>query len=391
MSGKIVVFGAGATGRAHVGFLAWQAGYHIVFVDKNPELVKILKNAGEYKVKLYGKKTEEITVTGFDIHYYEDREAIADEITDSDLVLTAIFDQNLHDAAKTIAVSVRKLREKGRTVPLNFIACENMMDSSSCLKKYVRELLDSRDIEYLEKYLGFPDCMISRVVPRPVNPLLIIAEDYNEWTTRSDSFKGDKPPGLDALELVDNQTARLERKLFIHNGGHAVCGYFGFHRGWKYIHEAVGDPVVAEHVLGALDELGMVVKTKHGFSAESIDLYKNDLVRRGSVPEMKDEILRVVRDPVRKLSPKERLVAPAVLALEYGLPNKWIVKGIAAALKYYHPSDIQSVELNEKINKYGLKKVIGDVCGLTENSGLAKEIIKEWNNWNIKRFNDEKS
>lgn len=391
MSCKIVVFGAGATGRAHVGLLGWQAGYGIVFVDKKPELVKILKNANQYRVNLYGNKIEEITVTGYTIYSFEERESIADEISDSDLVLTAVFDQNLSDVAKTIALSVRKMRLKGRTDPLNFIACENMMDSSTCLKKYVRELLDLEDIEYLEKYLGFPDCMISRVVPVPENPLVIIAEDYNEWTACAESFKGEKPRNLDTLELVKDQTARLERKLFIHNGGHAVCGYFGFHRGWKYIHEAVGDPVVAEHVLGALDELGEVVKKKHGFSAESIELYKKDLVRRGSVPEMKDEILRVIRDPARKLSPKERLVAPVVFAYNNGLSRKWIIKGITAALKCYHPADLQSADLNDKINKFGLKKVLENVCGLDKYPELAKEIIKEWDNWNIKRFNNEKS
>ena len=110
-----------------------------------------------------------------------------------------------------------------------------------------------------------------------------------------------------ALELVDNQSARLERKLFVHNGGHAVCGYVGFHRQHRYVHEAVADPVVARHVLGALDELGDIVQRKHGFSAESIDAYKKDLCLRGAVPEMRDEILRVVRDPIRKLSARERL------------------------------------------------------------------------------------
>ncbi|MFZ2657346.1 MAG: 2-dehydropantoate 2-reductase N-terminal domain-containing protein, partial [Victivallales bacterium] len=110
MQGKIVVFGAGATGRAHVGLLAWQAGYRIVFVDKNPELVKALENAGGYKVKIYGKKTEEITVTGYDTRHYLERESIADQIAGSDLVLTAVFDQNLSDVAETIALSVGKMR-----------------------------------------------------------------------------------------------------------------------------------------------------------------------------------------------------------------------------------------------------------------------------------------
>ena len=53
---------------------------------------------------------------------------------------------------------------------------------------------------------------------------------------------------------------------------------------------------------------------------------------------MRDEILRVVRDPIRKLSPRERLVAPAQLAVEYDLPRRWIVKAIVAALHYRHAS-----------------------------------------------------
>ena len=46
MPERIVVFGAGATGRGHVGFLAWEAGYQIVLVDRNRELVDALRQAG---------------------------------------------------------------------------------------------------------------------------------------------------------------------------------------------------------------------------------------------------------------------------------------------------------------------------------------------------------
>ena len=49
-------------------------------------------------------------------------------------------------------------------------------------------------------------------------------EDYNEWTARREDFKGQPPVWLAALQPVDNQDARLERKLFMHNGGHAICG-----------------------------------------------------------------------------------------------------------------------------------------------------------------------
>jgi mannitol-1-phosphate 5-dehydrogenase len=213
--------------------------------------------------------------------------------------------------------------------------------------------------------------------------LRIVTEDYNEWTVRAEAFRGVKPQALTALELVDNQTARLERKLFIHNGGHAVCGYMGFHRGHRYIHEAVADPVVAEHVLGALDELGAVVLRKWGFAPQSIDAYKQDLCRRGAVPEMRDEILRVVRDPLRKLSPRERLVAPALLAVEYDLPRKWIVRGIAAALHYRHPQDPPSLTMHERLSHGGLTDVLHDVCGITTENPLAAEIERAWREWRV--------
>jgi mannitol-1-phosphate 5-dehydrogenase len=243
--------------------------------------------------------------------------------------------------------------------------------------------LTGADQEYCAAHFGFPDCMISRVVPRPEpGSLTLVAENYSEWTARADAFLGPKPAQLTALELVENQTARLERKLFIHNGGHAICGYVGFHRGHRYVHEAVADPVVAEHVLAALDELGEVVRCKHGFADESIAAYKQNFVRRGAIPELRDEILRVVRDPIRKLSARERLVAPALLAVEYSLPRRWIVKGIVAALKYIHPADPQSVALADKLTRSGVAAVLTEVCQISPDSPLVGEILAAWAAWN---------
>jgi mannitol-1-phosphate 5-dehydrogenase len=295
------------------------------------------------------------------------------------LVLTAVFDQNLLDVARTLALGVRTRRLARRREQLNCIACENMMDSSSVLGRHAAALLDGDDLAYCRQHVGFPDCMISRVVPRPQpGSLALVAEDYNEWTARRNAYRGSPLPELSELELVDNQTARLERKLFIHNGGHAICGYVGFARSHRYIHEAVQDPVVAEHVLGALDELGEVVRRRHGFTAASIDQYKQDLVQRGAVPEMRDEILRVVRDPLRKLSPRERLLAPAMLAVEYGLPRRWIVAGIVAALRYHHPGDAQSLQLAELLAGGQLMQVLAGVCRLEPDSPLAAEIVAAW-------------
>jgi mannitol-1-phosphate 5-dehydrogenase len=382
MPDTIVVFGAGATGRGHVGLLAWQAGFQIVFVDKDADLCRTLKEAGCYRVKLYGQAPHEVEVSGYRIYHHQQRDAIAAEIADASLVLTAVFDQNLPDVAITLARAVTACRRKGRGQPLNCLACENMMNSSTTLGRHIRSHLDAEDQAYCERFWGFPDCMISRVVPRPEpDPLVIVTEDYNEWTTRREHFKGARPAGLTALEPVDNQTARLERKLLIHNGGHAICGYAAFHRGHEFVHEALQDAVVVEHVLCALDEIGDVVKRKHGFSAESINEYKADLGRRGAIAELRDPILRVVRDPIRKLSARERLVAPAMLAVEFGLPREWIVKGIVAAMKYHHPGDPQSEQLAAWLSRDGVHGVLRSVCSIDEQCLLVDEITGAWDRW----------
>jgi mannitol-1-phosphate 5-dehydrogenase len=382
---KVVVFGAGATGRGHVGLLAWQAGAHLVFADTNERLVRALHQAGSYRVDIHdGRSCRQIVVKGADYLSASQREAVSRQIVDADLVLTSVFDQNLPDVAITVALAVKRCREAGRTRPLNFIACENMQNSSSTLGRHVREDLSGEDLDYGRRYFGFPDCMISRVVPQPEpDPLVITAEDYNEWTARREDFKGESPAWLTALQLVDNQDARLERKLFMHNGGHAICGYFGFHYGHCHIHEAVADPRVAQCVVGACDQLGEVVRRKHGFLAESIEEYKNDLYRRGAIPEMRDQILRVVRQPLRKLGGQERLVAPARLAFQYGLPRDQIVRGIVAALKYHHPGDPQSLEMQRTIKEDGIKGLLCKVSQLTPEDPLIAEIENAWAAWRL--------
>jgi len=381
--GKVVLFGAGATGRGHVGLLAWQAGLDLVLVDKKRDLIDSLNRSGRYTVTVHGETRQSIEVTGFRAFHAADRERVAREIVDASLVLTAVFDRNLPDVAITISQAVKESRKAARAEPLNCVACENMVNSSSTLGRHVRELLEREDRAFCEERFGFPDCMISRVVPQPEDdPLVLVTEDYNEWTVRSEAFLGEKPPTLIAMELVDNQTARLERKLLIHNGGHAVCGYLAFHRGHRFIHEAVADPFIAETVGQALDEIGEVVRRKHGFSQSSIGEYKADLVRRGSIAAIRDQVLRVVRDPIRKLSPRERLVAPALYAAQHGLSREGILKGIVAALEYRHPKDNQSCMIGQQLENEGLCAVLRDVCGIDENSPLVDEIERLWYHWN---------
>jgi mannitol-1-phosphate 5-dehydrogenase len=98
---------------------------------------------------------------------------------------------------------------------------------------------------------------------------------------------------------------------------------------------------------------------------------------------MRDQILRVVRQPLRKLGGQERLVAPARLAFQYGLPRDQIVRGIVAALKYHHPGDPQSLEMQRTINENGIKGLLCQVSQLTPEDPLIAEVENAWAAWRL--------
>lgn len=361
---KLVIFGAGATGRGHIAELATRHGWHLVLIDRDEELIATLRGAGRYTVRLFGPQPRTVAVTNFAAFASDQAGEINRAVADADLICTAVLADNFETLAPVLLAALDHRRRVRPADPVNVVCCENLADSGTRLRGLLLAQAETVLATYLHDVVGLPNCMVSRVVPVPTGDRLeLITEDYNEWTVDANQFRGSALP-LPDMELVDNQAARLERKLYIHNGGHVVCGFFGHLRGHRYIHEAAGDPVVGEAVVGAINEAGRVIERRHGFSAESIARYKQDLLDRGAVAEMRDEIARVVRSPIRKLAPGDRLLGPAEGLIAMGEEPVHLAAGVAAGLRVRVPDDPQSAQLGAWIADEGLSATLVRVCGL---------------------------
>lgn len=376
---RVMILGAGSSGRGHLGQLAHEAGWELVLVDNDATLVSAMQKAGRYTVRLC-RATDERTaiIDNLLMYHSSDTATLVQEGLTISLLLTCLFSHNLHEVAPLAAVIISARAAAGIDTPLNIICCENMQHSSSLFKSQVLPLLSADARAYAERLVGFPDCMISRVVPLATeNPLELLAEDYNEWTVDAAGYVG---PSVDlpAMELVTNQDARLARKFFMHNSTHAICAYWGFHHGHTYIHEAVADPAVLNHVVSAIGELAHVVSRHYGFTYEETRAYGLELGPRGAIAALKDRILRVVRDPLRKLSREERFVAPAVMAIEDGTPCDELVAGIAATLRYFHPDDPQAVAMHERLQTDSLECAIPAILGLPIAHPLVERVIAHY-------------
>jgi mannitol-1-phosphate 5-dehydrogenase len=81
---SMVQFGAGNIGRSFIGQLFSRAGYEVVFVDVNTQLVQQLNTAGSYTVifKAPGRE-EKVSIDSVRAVDGRDLEAVADFISQS--------------------------------------------------------------------------------------------------------------------------------------------------------------------------------------------------------------------------------------------------------------------------------------------------------------------
>jgi len=128
-----------------------------------------------------------------------------------------------------------------------------------------------------------------------------------------------------------------------------------------------------------MKESGDALCKKHGFSPEEHAKYIEKIMNRFRNPYIKDDVARVGREPVRKLGPADRLVGPAKMADEFGLPKTNLLKAIAACLLYDNPEDNQSVQLKKDIKEKGLEEVIEDVLGFKKGGDESKLVVVAYN------------
>jgi mannitol-1-phosphate 5-dehydrogenase len=366
----IVIIGAGATGRGQLGQVAFSAGFAVTYIERRQDLVKCLHQAGRFTVGLAGETIERLEISDFRIYHIDEVEACAEAIVDADIITTAVIPTNLASTVPTLAAGLRLRRARGVEKPLNIIASENMERSSTTLRGYLQEGAPDLDWPWIVKHVGFPDAMIARAVPVPEDPLFLLAEYTQEWTVDATAVV-DPMPRLEGMTLTSNQTAALERKLYIKNTGHMAIGILGFLKGYKLMDEAARDPEIFALVDAATRESAAAVTAQHGFDPAFIENYRASFLEAMKSPFLPDGIDRVIREPLRKLAREERLVGPAMLLCKHGGTPQALAEVIAAALCIDNPADPQAVEMQEKLTSANLVAAISRICGVDEQEPLV--------------------
>jgi len=370
----VVQFGAGNIGRGFTGHIFTEAGYEVVFVDVAADMVAGLDARREYPLRLAGPdRFETLTIRPVRAVDGRDIAAVAAELARCAFACTAVGVQALPHLAPALAAGM-----KARGATLDVILCENQLNCSDLLRGYLAALLSSE----LLGQVGLVESVVSRMVPvlsdedRAQDPLLAVAEDYAVLPVDRSAFLG-AIPDVPALRPVDNFSAYVERKLYVHNLGHAVAAYLGYQRGYDFIWEAMRDPAIRESVVGAMLEAGEALARKHGFPREELTRHRDDLVRRFENAALGDTVLRVGRDPVRKLRPDDRLIGAALTCLDWDVEPRCIVQGIVAALRFDPPGDPSAGAIQETLRQEGVGAALLRFTGQDPDSEVGRRVITE--------------
>lgn len=373
---KAIQFGAGNIGRGFIGALLSKAGYHVVFADVNTEIINKINSDKKYTIHVMDTICSEEEISNIS-GVISTSDEIYKEIVEAEIITTAVGPVVLPRIAPTIAKGIALRKEKGIKTYLNIIACENAIKASSQLEEEVKKYLNEEEIEYLKEFVGFPNCSVDRIVPpvKSENILDVVVENYYEWNVEKSAFKGEIPK-IEGMNLVDNLMAYIERKLFTLNTGHAITAYFGYLKGYETIEESIKDEVIYGFVKNAMIESGKGLIAKYNFDEEAHYKYIDKIIDRFKNPYLKDDVVRVGREPLRKLNENDRLIKPLITARGFNINTDNLLLGVGAALHYDNKEDSQSVQLQSLINEKGIKASLAEISKISGDTDVLDNIEK---------------
>ncbi|WP_053373018.1 mannitol-1-phosphate 5-dehydrogenase [Paenibacillus sp. FJAT-27812] len=376
---KAVHFGAGNIGRGFIGLLLSNAGYEVTFVARNERKVQLLQQQGQYTVTLANESRDSEIVKNVTAISGKNKSAVSDAIATADMVTTAVGVSALKHIAESIAAGIERRLRNRNYKPLHIIACENAISGSSQLKRRVYEHLPADWHETADRCIAFPDTAVDRIVPvqEHDDPLKVTVEPYFEWIVdRSAMIEGYEK--IEGVKYVDALEPYIERKLFTVNTGHCTAAYHGYLEGYATIQEAMRDDGIKEELSQVLMETGSLLTSKYHWDKKKHDRYIQKMMMRFTNPRLTDNVIRVGRSPLRKLSLNDRLVRPALQAHKLGIPIPHLTSAIAAALLFDYEKDEEAVMLQTALRCSGIHEVVTSHMGIPHKHAIHQEIVDSY-------------
>jgi mannitol-1-phosphate 5-dehydrogenase len=371
---KAVVVGAGRIGCGFAGDLLDRSGYELVFVTRTAANAGHLNRTGRYVVSLAGRRgTEEREVRGVRAVHAANGRLVASEIATADVIAISVGPSRLEQVAPLIAAGLAR-----RRTPVNVLAFENGTDPGGRLRELVAATPGG---EAVAARHGFSGALVTRIVARRIvdtdgdEPAIFVGDPPDTFVVDRRRLVCPQLP-IEGMVLTDDWDGWVCRKLYLFSAAHVMTAYLGHLKGYHFIHSAIRDPEIRAAVLAAMAEAQAGLARRFGRELAGGRRDLREIVERFENAALGDQIVRVGRDPRRKLALGERLVGALQAAAQAGVEPDYLAMAVAAALCFHHPGDDGAAELARELDCPDPQLVLERVCGLDRGCGTARSVAR---------------
>ncbi|MBO8223287.1 hypothetical protein CUB78_06675 [Prochlorococcus marinus str. XMU1401] len=351
---KILIIGSGAIGR---GYCPWIFNESIIdFVDSNTNLVDEMNKLKSYStfMTIDNEYKEKKVVLNKVLSFHQINSSTLDQYN---FVITCVGPRNF--------LKLTDLFTFSKTTVICF-------ENDRSLVKTMRVSTNRSNI-----YFGIPDVISSNASnPNKENwpKLSLITENGKTYVE-----DGAKALGGDIVYVDENEIKKQwAAKLYIHNTPHCIAAYLGSLCRKTYLHEAMVEEKTRKIVEQATIEMKKMVEKEFKLEEDFTSFYAKKELNRFSNNLLFDPVLRVAREPFRKLGLNDRLIGAAKKAFANNIYPESILLGIMSAFLFDVSTD-QDALISPLFNSMQPDDFLSVIIRLPRNDIIYDALLKKWN------------
>lgn len=345
---KIVVIGAGKTGRGFIARLLQEEQQEIILIDKDTSLIEQLNLDKEFEISFFGNVREPYTIKGYKAYTWENA-----CLEDAELIFVSVGGQNLQAVGESLAPLLKADKH------YYIVTAENASHPS----KTLRDAIGKENISVSESTV-----FCTTIENGGLN---INSENYPYLQCDADLLDGFVPEAK-TIRPIEKFSNFLTRKLYTYNAASCVIAYLGWQMGYRNYADAANDNQILEMLDANYAVTNKVLCKEYGYEEKDQEEFAALSKAKFCDRTIIDTVARNARDPQRKLAVAERLMGPLRLILKYGEDATVLKKTVAAAVLYENEEDAAWMKIKAEKST---EQILTDICGIEPAEELFAEIM----------------
>ncbi len=214
-----------------------------------------------------------------------------------------------------VVEALARRRERG-LAPFTVMSCDNIPNNGDMARRVFGAFAALRSADlgaFVTGEVAYPNSMVDRITPGTTDgdraelaerfgvadAWPVVCEPFTQWVLQ-DRFGAGRPPYDDAgVMLVDDVEPYELMKLRLLNCSHQGIAYFGYLAGYRMVHDAAADPLLARFLLDYMEQ--EATPTLLPVPGIDLDAYRHQLLERFANPGVRDTVARLCADSSNRI------------------------------------------------------------------------------------------